>query len=103
MLGHTTPELGYLSPEVPFDTLFDRLRRYVSFTPLANATGAPAISLPMGRTPHNLPVSVQFMGRHGDERTLLDIAFTLETECPWPHLFTAGPDEKAQGPVANPA
>lgn len=103
VLGHTTPELGYLSPEVPFDTLFDRLRRYVSFTPLANATGAPAISLPMGRTPHNLPVSVQFMGRHGDERTLLDIAFTLETECPWPHLFTAGPDEKAQGPVANPA
>ena len=45
VLGHTTPALGHLSPDVPFDTLFERLREYVSFTPLANATGAPAISL----------------------------------------------------------
>ncbi|WP_227539355.1 amidase family protein [Marinobacter metalliresistant] len=86
VLGHTTPPLGDLSPEVPFDTLFERLRQYVSFTPLANATGAPAISIPMGRTPDQLPVSVQFMGRHGGERTLLDIAFTLEAEHPWPLL-----------------
>ncbi len=86
VLGHTTPPLGHLSPEVPFDILFDRLRKYVSFTPLANATGAPAISIPMTRTPDQLPVSVQFMGRHGGERTLLDIAFTLEAENPWPLL-----------------
>ena len=86
VLGHTTPALGHLSPDVPFDTLFERLREYVSFTPLANATGAPAISLPMGHTPDQLPVSVQFMGRHGGERTLLDIAFTLEANHPWPLL-----------------
>ncbi|WP_449286513.1 amidase [Marinobacter sp. PE14] len=86
VLGHTTPALGHLSPDVPFDTLFERLRTYVSFTPLANATGAPAISLPMGHTPDQLPVSVQFMGRHGGERTLLDIAFTLEANHPWPLL-----------------
>ncbi|WP_373000023.1 amidase [Marinobacter sp.] len=84
VLGHTTPPLGHLSPDVPFDTLFDRLRQYVSFTPLANATGAPAISIPMGHTPDQLPVSVQFMGRHGGERTLLDIAYTLEAAHPWP-------------------
>ena len=86
VLGHTTPTLGHLSPDVPFDTLFERLRQYVSFTPLANATGAPAISLPMSHTPDQLPVSVQFMGRHGCERTLLDIAFTLEADHPWPLL-----------------
>lgn len=86
VLGHTTPTLGHLSPDVPFDTLFERLRQYVSFTPLANATGAPAISLPMAHTPDRLPVSVQFMGRHGGERTLLDIAFTLEASQPWPLL-----------------
>lgn len=87
VLGHTTPALGHLSPDVPFDTLFERLRQYVSFTPLANATGAPAISIPMGRTPDRLPVSVQFMGRHGGERTLLDIAYTLEANHPWPQLW----------------
>lgn len=86
VLGHTTPRLGHLSPDVPFDTLFERLRQYVSFTPLANATGAPAISIPMGRTTDQLPVSVQFMGRHGGERTLLDIAYTLEADHPWPLL-----------------
>ncbi len=86
VLAHTTPELGHLSPEVPFDTLFERLTRYAAFTPLANATGAPAISLPMGRTGDNLPVSVQFMGRHGGEATLLDIAYTLEAESPFPLL-----------------
>lgn len=84
VLGHTTPPLGHLSPNLPFDTLFDRLRHYVSFTPLANATGAPAISVPMSHTPEHLPVSVQFMGRHGGEGTLLDIAYTLEADHPWP-------------------
>jgi len=84
VLGHTTPKLGHLSPNVPFDTLFDRLTRYANFTPLANVTGAPAISLPMALTPENLPVSVQLMGKHGDERTLLQLAFALESEySPW--------------------
>lgn len=103
VLGHTTPELGYLSPEIPFDTLFERLRRYVSFTPLANATGAPAITLPMGRTSGNLPVAVQFMGQHGDERTLLDIAFTLEAETPWPSVFSPAAEEKATPSATDPA
>ncbi|MEC7378209.1 MAG: amidase, partial [Pseudomonadota bacterium] len=103
VLGHTTPELGYLSPEVPFDTLFERLRRYVSFTPLANATGAPAIALPMGRTADNLPVAVQFMGQHGGERTLLDIAFALEAENPWPFLYSAEISGKVRHPSTDPA
>ncbi|MGC8121064.1 amidase [Marinobacter sp. VGCF2001] len=87
VLGQTTPPLGHLHPEVPFDTLFERLNRYANFTPLANATGAPAISLPMGQTHQQLPVSVQFMGHHGDERTLLEIAYLLEAHHPWPQLY----------------
>ncbi len=86
VLGHTTSEIGYLSPTVAFDTLFDRLTRYVSFTPLANAAGAPAISLPAILSEHNLPVSVQLMGRHGGERTLLELAFALEDAMDWPEI-----------------
>ena len=108
VLGHTTPTLGHLSPDVRFDTLFERLRRYVSFTPLANATGAPAISIPMGHTPDRLPVSVQFMGRHGGEHTLLDIAFTLEANHPWPLLCddnrqtVTGDEHNPEEPLAQP-
>lgn len=86
VLGHTTPELGYLNPEQDFDQLFERLTRYVSFTPLANTTGAPAIALPMGQTHNNLPIAVHLMGRHGDERTLLELAYALEEARPWPSL-----------------
>lgn len=95
VLSHTTPALGYLSPEIPFETLFERLTQYVGFTPLANATGAPAIAVPASVTEDNLPAGVQFMGRHGDEQTLLDLAFTLEAEAPWPHLYQARTSRQA--------
>lgn len=91
VLGHTTPKLGHLSPEVPFDTLFDRLTRYANFTPLANVTGSPAISLPMAKTADNLPVSIQLMGKFGGERTLLQLAFALESDYSlWAFLENAG-------------
>ena len=83
VLGHVTPALGYLSPEVPFPELFQRLTKYVSFTPINNANGSPAIALPMGATTHDLPIGVQFSAAHGDERTLLEIAYELEQATPW--------------------
>ncbi|QSP93351.1 amidase [Marinobacter salinisoli] len=95
VLGHATPPLGHLSPNVPFDDLFDRLIRYVGFTPLANTTGAPAISLPAGLGSNGLPLSVHFMARHGDERTLLDLAYTLEAERPWAILPGRAPTRYA--------
>lgn len=83
VLAHTTPKLGHISPTVPFDELFSRLMQYVSFTPWANASGIPALSLPMGQTEDNLPVSVQFMAGIGQERTLLEIAYEIEQAKPW--------------------
>jgi amidase len=47
-LSHAPPKIGYIGPEVSFETHFERLRQYVAFTPLQNTAGAPAISLPMG-------------------------------------------------------
>lgn len=83
VLAHTTPELGWLSPAQDFDLLFDRLLKYVSFTPLNNAAGGPAISLPLGSTENGLPVAVHFSASHGDERTLLELAYELEEARPW--------------------
>jgi amidase len=83
VLGHVTPVLGYLSPELPFPELFQRLTEFVNFTPINNANGSPAIALPMGAATNDLPIGVQFSAAHGDERTLLEIAYELEQANPW--------------------
>ncbi|WP_433207894.1 amidase [Nocardia sp. CA-107356] len=83
VLVHTTPQLGYLNPTVPFDELFTRLISWVAFTPFNNVAGTPAISLPMGTSSDGLPIGMQFSAAHGDERTLLEVAFALEAERPW--------------------
>jgi amidase len=86
VLAHTTPRLGHLSPNVPFDQLIDRLTSYVAFTPLNNVAGSPAISLPLGMSPDGLPIGVQLNAAAGDERTLLEVAYALEEAQPFPRL-----------------
>jgi len=83
VLAHTTPPLGYLSPNVDFEVLIDRLIKYVSFTPANNASGSPALSLPLGESREGLPIGVQFSALQGDEKTLLELAFELEQARPW--------------------
>jgi amidase len=85
-LAHTTPRLGYLSPTVEFPEMFDRLVRYAAFTPLHNVAGAPAVSLPLGRTPDGMPIGVHLCGLHGDERTLLEVAYELEDARPFARI-----------------
>ena len=65
VLAHTTPPLGYLSPNVDFEVLIDRLIKYVSFTPANNASGSPALSLPLGESREGLPIGVQFSALQG--------------------------------------
>ncbi|MGI8678319.1 MAG: amidase [Jatrophihabitans sp.] len=88
-LGHVTPKLGHLSPTVPFDELVERLSSYVAYTPLNNIAGTPAISLPLAMSPEGLPIGVQLSAAHGDERTLLETAFLLEGELPFPRIERA--------------
>ncbi len=83
VLAHTTPPLGHLSPAIEYDELVDRLTSYASFTPLANITGDPAISLPMSKTDQGLPIAVQISANLGNERTLLELAYEIEGERPW--------------------
>ena len=80
------PEHGYIGPEVPFETLLERSKWFIPFTPTQNVSGGPAISLPLGRSKEGLPLGVQFASPLGDERTLLELALEIEAAAPWPSL-----------------
>jgi amidase len=83
-LGEPPLPLGALDspPGEPLAGLF-RWAAYVPFTPPFNVTGQPAISLPMHWNEAGLPIGVQFVGRFGDEETLLSLAGQLEQAAPW--------------------
>ena len=52
----------------------------------AAAAGIPAISIPSGMHSNGLPIGVQFMGRHLDEQTVLNVGDQLEKELAFDRL-----------------
>jgi amidase len=66
-------------PEKSFAPLID----YVPFTAMQNVTGQPAINLPLYWNGQGLPIGAHFVGRYGDETTLLQLAHQLEQAAPW--------------------
>ncbi len=84
-LGEPPVELGTFStPDEPL-LGFIRAATFVPYTPLANITGAPAISLPLHWNADNLPIGVQLMSAYGREDLLLRVAAQLEDARPWVH------------------
>ena len=86
-----TPTLG--EPPVPLGTFaatyddplvgFVRAGDFAPFTPLINATGQPAMSVPLYWSDAGLPIGTHFVGRFGDEATLFRLAGQLEQTRPW--------------------
>ncbi len=83
VLSRTVPELGYLGASVDGAEHFRRLLDLVGFTPLANASGGPAISLPTGVDERGLPIGVMASANHGQERLLLELALQVEEAAPF--------------------
>jgi aspartyl-tRNA(Asn)/glutamyl-tRNA(Gln) amidotransferase subunit A len=54
-----------------------------SFTNPFNLTGLPAISVPCGFTPDNLPVGLQIAAPPFEESTALRVAYSYEQATPW--------------------
>lgn len=76
--------LGSFDPQ-PDNPLagFQRAVAYIPYTPIANATGQPAMSVPLYWNGDNLPIGSHFIGRFGDEFTLFQLAAQLEEAQPW--------------------
>ncbi len=84
-LGTLPAQIGRYDPAAsvaPRD-LFASWSDLETFLPVFNATGQPAISLPLHTSEEGLPIGMQLAGRFGDESTLLALAAQLEQAQPW--------------------
>jgi amidase len=78
-----TFDMNERDPVKSFAPLID----YVPFTAMQNVTGQPAINLPLHWNKAGLPIGVQFVGRYGDETTLLRLAAQIEKAAPWAQRY----------------
>jgi amidase len=90
-----TPTMGELPPLLgsfddsgpdPLQTIH-RGEVTAAFTALINATGSPAISLPLGWSEDGLPIGVHLIAPLGREDVLLRVASQLEEAHPWAEKF----------------
>jgi len=82
--GWLLKALGVIKP------LADKTFDYIPFTPIFNATGQPAMSVPLHWNAAGLPVGMQFVARFGEEDTLFRLAGQLEQAKPWFDRVPAG-------------
>ena len=61
----------------------EKLSTYTPFTGIFNQSGHPSISLPLYRTPKNLPVGTMLTASFGNEALLFGLARQLEVAEPW--------------------
>ena len=78
----TPPRIGQLQGRGAIWTL-NAVAGMVPYNGVWNVTGQPAASVPAGFGADGLPRAVQFVGRRGDETTILSLAAQLESKRPW--------------------
>jgi amidase len=74
---------GILNALGAIDTAADSVYEFVPYTILFNATGQPAMSVPLYWNDAGLPIGMHFVGHCGDEATLFRLAGQLEQAKPW--------------------
>ncbi len=83
-MGAPPEKLGILSlsnPDLP--ELVPALLTSVGYTQVFNASGHPAMSVPLHWNSDGLPIGIQFASRLGDEGALFRLAGQLEAARPW--------------------
>jgi amidase len=83
VLRRLPPKIGELAPTVPFEKLLADCIDLIAYTPLYNAAGIPAMSVPLSMSESGLPIGSQFGAKAGNERVLLELAYELEQARPW--------------------
>ena len=83
VLRHPPKLIGDHATDQPMQDLWDKAVDNVAYTPVFNASGMPAMSIPLSWSPDGLPIGSQFATRLGGEGLLLALAYQLEAARPW--------------------
>lgn len=85
-----TPPLGRLSLEQDYEAYVKHIAGSVSYTALANVSGQPSMSIPLGTSRAGLPIGMMFTAALCREGLLFQLAGQLETARPWAPLAPIG-------------
>ncbi len=85
-LPATAARVGQETFTFPSGTETTVTEAYVRHSAPANLTGLPALTVPCGFDADGLPIGLQIIGRPFDERTVLQIGQTYESETDWRRL-----------------
>jgi amidase len=78
------PKIGVISPDRSYHDNREAMETIMSYTPMANMLGAPAMSVPLSWSKTTgLPIGSHFSAKPGDDRTLYELAYELEEARPW--------------------
>lgn len=77
------PRIGELAPLGDPQTVMAGMLACTAFTTPFNATGQPAISLPLHLSEQGLPVGIQLVAGTGREDVLIRVGSQLENASPW--------------------
>jgi amidase len=69
--------------DLSLEETFQNIIHWIAPCPPTNATGQPAIALPVGFDSNGLPISVQLIGKPAAEATLISLAAQIEAAKPW--------------------
>ncbi|MFS2222352.1 hypothetical protein JWF83_07635 [Pantoea sp. B65] len=82
--SETAPLLGEMHGNTTdLDGFYQRFWQHGPFTCVFNASGCPAMSVPLGISASGLPIGVHFGAAFGEEATLFALAGQLERAQPW--------------------
>ncbi|MEU5211409.1 amidase [Streptomyces sp. NPDC020742] len=75
--------VGALRNDADPQAEFAAMTAFTPFTSLYNATGQPAVNVPLQWNAEGLPIGVMLGARYGDEATLIALSAQLEQARPW--------------------
>jgi amidase len=74
---------GPLMNQKVIDQAAEKTFAFIPFTPVANFTGQPSMSVPLYWNEEGLPIGVMFTGRAAEEPVMFSLAAQLERARPW--------------------